>query len=219
VDTVKRLERTVLVILIALALAIPLSIVSAGNSVLSPDVAVTNEVQDVNTPLTGPAVELLNVLGKAPMLLALAAGIAALLLYHGRRKDAFFAIAPVAVAQALNFALKNLLSSPRPTVDHVAVNEYASGFGFPSGHTMTTVVFAGSLAFILLRGVSCRWQRGLILSAAALLVLAMGFSRIYVGAHWPSDVLGAYLWGTAFTAASMLAYRVTRFGEPRHAGR
>lgn len=215
----KHLERTVLVILITLALAIPLSVVAAGNSVLYPDVFVTNGVQNVDAPLAEPAVALLNVLGKAPMLLALSAGVGALLLYHGRRKDAFFAVAPVTIAQALNFALKNLLSSPRPTVDHVAVNEYASGFGFPSGHTMTTVVFVGSLAFILLRGVDCRWRRGLILSAAALVALAMGFSRVYVGAHWPSDVLGAYLWGTAFTAATVLAYRATRFGESRRAGR
>jgi undecaprenyl-diphosphatase len=215
----RRIERTVVVVLIALSLAIPLSIFAAGNSVLDPDVAVTNEVQDVDTPVTNPAVAFLNELGRAPMLLAVASAVSALLLYTGRRKDALFAIAPLAIAQALNFGLKTILSSPRPTGDHVSVSEYASGFGFPSGHTMATFVLVGSLVFILLRGVSCQWRRSFVLGAAVVVMLGMGFSRIHVGAHWPSDVLGAYLWGTVFVTLSVMAYGAIRLDSTRPAVR
>ena len=213
------LERTSIVMLLALLFAMPLSILTAGSNVLRQDVHVTHEVQEVNVDGTSATVAVLNQIGQGPVLIAIGAAVAALLIAVGRRRDAYFAIIPVTVAQVANLALKFLFSSPRPTTDHVAVTDPASGFGFPSGHTMTTVVLVGSLAYILLRETDCRWRRMGIASFVVLVALAMGFSRIYVGAHWPSDVLGAYLWGAAFTSFAIIAYQSPRIRPARLAGR
>jgi undecaprenyl-diphosphatase len=205
-----RADRLFIVMLVTIMLALPLSVLAAGDNVLQPDVAVTHEVQEVDAPGTHPVVKFLNELGSMPGLLAVSSAVAATLIFAGRRRDALFALLPVAVAQIANITLKLLFSSPRPTTDLVAVTDPSGGLGFPSGHTMTTVVVAGSLAFIVLRGVDCRWRRAFVIASAAAVTLGMGFSRIYVGAHWPSDVLGAYLWGIAFTAFLILAYQTNR---------
>lgn len=205
-----RADRLLIVMLITIMLALPLSVLAAGDNVLQPDVAVTHEVQGVDAPGTNPVVTFLNELGTMAGLLAVSSAVAATLLFAGRRRDALFALLPVAVAQLANVSLKLLFSSPRPTTDLVAVTDPSGGFGFPSGHTMATVVVVGSLAFIVLRGVECRWRRALVIGSAALVALGMGFSRVYVGAHWPSDVLGAYLWGIAFTALMIIAYQASR---------
>lgn len=202
--------KTSLIILLAIIFAMPLSLMSAGSNVLHPDVRVTNEFQAVNFEGTSTTVDMMNTLGQGPILIGIGALVAALLLLFGRRRDALLAFAPVTLAQLANVALKYLFSSPRPTTDYVAVTDPASGFGFPSGHTMTTVVLVGSLAYILIRQTDCRWRRAGIASFVAIVALAMGFSRIYVGAHWPSDVLGAYLWGAAFTGMAIIMHRYSR---------
>ena len=214
---IKGTSLLVLLVLLALVLAMPLSILSAGSSVLHPDVHVTHEFQDVDVEGTSTTVEIMNTIGQGPVLIAIGAFVAALLVAFGRRKDAFFAIIPVSLAQLANFTLKYLFSSPRPSTDYVAVTDPSSGFGFPSGHTMTTVVLVGSLAYILTRQTDCRWRRAGIASFMIVVALMMGFSRIYVGAHWPSDVLGAYLWGTAFTTLAIITYRSPRL-ETRYPG-
>ncbi|CAN5690939.1 hypothetical protein BH23CHL2_BH23CHL2_12760 [soil metagenome] len=201
-------------ILLPIMLALPLSVLAAGDNVLQPDIAVTQGVQDVNTPGASPTVDFLNELGSLGGLLAISALVAAGLLYAGRRRDALFAMMPVLAAQIANFTLKFIFSSPRPTSDLVAVTDPSSGLGFPSGHTMTTVVVAGCLAFVVLRNVDCRWRRSLVIATAVLVTLGMGFSRIYVGAHWPSDVLGAYLWGIAFSALMIILYQANRLPHP-----
>jgi undecaprenyl-diphosphatase len=211
----KLIERASILMLMAIVLALPLSILTAGSNVLRPDVSVTNEFQGVQVEGTSTTVEVMNTLGQWHVLIAIGAIVALILVAFGRRRDALFAIVPVAVAQLANVGLKFMFSSPRPTTDYVAVADPAPGFGFPSGHTMTTVVLIGSLAYILLRQTDCRWRRAGIASFVVLVALAMGFSRVYVGAHWPSDVLGAYLWGTAFIGLAITTYQSPRLGSSR----
>ncbi|MEZ4520223.1 MAG: phosphatase PAP2 family protein [Thermomicrobiales bacterium] len=204
------INRLFIAMVFPILFALPLSVLAAGDNVLEPDVAVTHEVQEVNAPGTSPVVSFLNELGSITGLVAVSVAVAGTLYFAGRRRDAVFALIPVTAAQLANLTLKYMFSSPRPTTDLVTVTDPSRGFGFPSGHTMTTVVVAGSIAFLVLRGVDCRWRRALVMGTAAVVALGMGFSRIYVGAHWPSDVLGAYLWGTAFTALIILAYQTNR---------
>jgi len=89
--------------------------------------------------------------------------------------------------------IKDLYARPRPPLHDPAIVE--STFSFPSGHSFESLVAYGFLAYLLLPYLRRRSSRLLLFSGVALLVLAIGFSRIYLGAHYLSDVMGGYTAG------------------------
>jgi membrane-associated phospholipid phosphatase len=93
-----------------------------------------------------------------------------------------------------NGIIKELIRSPRPTPDLVHVAHSGHGFGFPSGHTVGAVAFGIAVAWIGVRHFRRVEARALIWLGAILLIVITGIGRVRVGAHWPSDVLGAVLW-------------------------
>ena len=76
-----------------------------------------------------------------------------------------------------------------------------TNYSYPSGHSDTSISFYGLLAFIATRRIESRARRRAVWSAAALLVLSIGFSRVYLGVHYPTDVLGGYAVGLVWTIA------------------
>ncbi|MDY6823259.1 MAG: VTT domain-containing protein [Thermodesulfobacteriota bacterium] len=91
--------------------------------------------------------------------------------------------------------LKWAIHLPRP----VAIYHGASAYGFPSGHTTMSVILYGFFAILLARKLSGAWRWGLF-SGVLFISFVIGFSRLYLGAHWLSDVLGGYFIGTSWTA-------------------
>ena len=104
-------------------------------------------------------------------------------------------------------AIKAAIARPRPSADLVQVFEQSSGYSFPSGHVTHYVAFLGTLAFILSTRIKGSLTRGLVQGFVAVLLLSMGLSRIYLGAHWPSDVVAGYVVGAAVAAAGVWAMR------------
>jgi undecaprenyl-diphosphatase len=103
--------------------------------------------------------------------------------------------------------MKLLVARPRPTPHLVEVMQPADGTSFPSGQVMAYIALWGllfCLGGILLRGKA--WQRLPFLVVAGLLVVLIGPSRIYMGEHWASDVLGSYLLGGAWLGLSLWLY-------------
>jgi membrane-associated phospholipid phosphatase len=85
---------------------------------------------------------------------------------------------------------------------------------FPSGHALGTIVLALTLVSLVWRSAGRRWLRWLAVSVATLLVLGVGVSRVYLGVHWVTDVLGGWLaggaWATVCLVASVLLVRRVR---------
>ena len=103
----------------------------------------------------------------------------------------------------LNFLLKHVFARQRPHFDDPLLTP--TTYSFPSGHTLMATVFYGTLcALIMSRIVSWRWRVVTIL-AAGVMILLVGFSRIYLGAHYLSDVLAAIAEGLAWIAFCLLA--------------
>jgi membrane-associated phospholipid phosphatase len=116
-----------------------------------------------------------------------------------------------ALTSLVDSALKLAISSARPTADLVQVFEaHKSGTGFPSGHALFAAVFLGFIAYLTAIHVQQRRLRILILPTLLALILLIGASRVYLGAHWPSDVLGGYLIGGIFLSAIIWIYRTLK---------
>jgi undecaprenyl-diphosphatase len=172
-----------------------LSLVAAGPGTLPGDVAVTRFVQGISGGELGEIVRFMNALGQTPIMLTIGSGCALVLLAR-RRPDAALLIVGAMLMRIANPVLKTVFASPRPTTGGgVRVEEIASGFGFPSGHVMGMTLFTGALVCLIWEAVPGRRSRIVVLLSAAVVLLASGVGRIAVGAHWPSDVLGGYLWG------------------------
>ena len=102
------------------------------------------------------------------------------------------------LSSPISSGLKLIVGRPRPTADLVLVFRTEPGNSFPSGHAFFAIVFWGLLAYFALTRMKRRSLRVLTLSGFTVIVVWIGVSRVYLGAHWPSDVLGGYIFGALF---------------------
>lgn len=112
----------------------------------------------------------------------------------------------------LNVLLKYLFERTRPELFRVVE---ATGYSFPSGHAMVSLCFYGMVALLTVRNVQSPYGRSAIISCAVLLVAAIGVSRIYLGVHYPTDVIAGYAAGAMwlFFSVSLLAWWELRRGN------
>ena len=140
------------------------------------------------------------------LLILLIAALVGGLWWSGRMVQAVYLGVSIGVALILNPLLKLAFARPRPTEALVTISSAA----FPSGHTTTATTIATALTVIAW---PTRWRWPMV-AAAAIFSLAMGVSRVYLGAHWTSDVLGG--WALGFTIA-MAVRAVTPWPSPEEA--
>lgn len=132
--------------------------------------------------------------------LVLAVGVTTLwLLGNHHRRTALIIAGNAIAAQLLNVILKLSIQRPRPTLfDEITRPET---YSFPSGHSLSAMAVFGGIAAVLMRLYPHR--RTPIVAAAAVLITGIGFSRIYLGAHWPLDVLAGFAAGVPILAATV----------------
>lgn len=134
-------------------------------------------------------------------LLAVAVG---LLLRRGERLLAVWVAATALLGTGLQQAVKALVGRARPVWPDPV--DSASFAAFPSGHALSAMVAGALILWLLrLRGVPARW-RWAAGAVVAVSVVGVGFTRVFLGVHWPSDVVGGWLLGGALVAGSVAAY-------------
>lgn len=165
--------------------------------------------QDRADPLGPPWMEEaqrdLTALGGIPVLLLLTVAASAFLVLDGKRHAAVLVLAAVGGALLWSFLLKEGFSRPRPDlVSHGAHVESAS---FPSAHSMMSAATYLTLGVLLARVQSRRRLKIFLLGFASLLTLLVGVSRVYLGVHWPTDVLAGWAAGGVWALLCWLAAR------------
>ncbi|MFL5296509.1 MAG: phosphatase PAP2 family protein [Phenylobacterium sp.] len=124
-------------------------------------------------------------------------------LAHGRRRRAALLAGTVALAEISSELLKRFYARPRP--DLVPHGSYVYSASFPSGHSTISAAVFLTLAMLIASVEPNRSTKVLTFVVAFALVLAIGISRIYLGVHWPSDVLAGWSLGAAWALAAWLA--------------
>ncbi len=177
------------------------------------DLVITKDIQTFHGVVIDSFMRLITWIGYSPQGPLLVA-IAVLFLYiSGLKWEAVVTLLSNIGISVLGTGIKLLVVRPRPSPDLVNVFTTLSDYAFPSGHVLFFMTFFGFLAFLAFTLLKPAWGRSLIIAICIGLILLIGFSRIYLGAHWASDVIAAYLLGSVWLT---LTVRVYRWGKPRY---
>jgi membrane protein DedA with SNARE-associated domain/membrane-associated phospholipid phosphatase len=117
-------------------------------------------------------------------------------------------VVALAGGSLLDVALKHLFHRTRPSWDLRLLT--ARGWSFPSGHAMGSLVAYGMLAYILVREVHARRQKAAVITGAIVLTILIGLSRLYLGVHYFSDVIGGYAAGVVWLTACISGLEIVR---------
>jgi membrane-associated phospholipid phosphatase len=200
-----------MVLLAALSLSVLLSSVYAHEYALFPgDLTLELHIQAFDSSFVKQAMKVISQIGSDQMGAALVL-IAVLLFFlvKNRRADSLMLVGAGLFSQVYQI-LKLLVERPRPSPDLVSVFQSDQSSSFPSGHATFFMAFFGTLFYF-----SSIYIRSQILKRVAqvttvVFILLIGISRVYLGAHWPSDVVGGYLLGGLILAVLVLLHRRAR---------
>ena len=176
--------------------------------VLAIDVTITREFQENQSPWLSAFMVAVSYIGNNwPLSVGLIILAAAIFWMVCLYLEAVTVVVVSAVSALLNISIKLLVDRPRPNSHLVDVIQHANGMSFPSGHVMSYVAFWGLLfSFGIILFTGKRWWRIALLVISGLFVVLVGPSRIYLGDHWASDVLGGYIFGGVWLCIALLIY-------------
>jgi membrane-associated phospholipid phosphatase len=146
-------------------------------------------------------------IGSGVGLFAIAAAVCALVCWRRRSAwPAILVLVTVLGSVAFNNSVKNLVHRDRPSAGYWLAQP--GGYAYPSGHAMNSAATYGILAYVTFQLVSALWAKIAIVVTSTVLALAIGASRIYLGVHWFTDVIGGFLAGLGWMTLVILALRV-----------
>jgi membrane-associated phospholipid phosphatase len=182
--------------------------VTEADGVAGLDRPVLDWVISVRTPLSEVAVTAFTNLGTTLPMVAIG-GSLTLALYLAYRRRTIVVLMLVAAAGGVTFTIvgKALVGRSRPPLAD-AVPPYEDSFSFPSGHTLNSTVVAGMLAYLVVWLAPRVWMRVAAVAGATLWALAMGLSRVFLGHHWLTDVVFAWLFALGWLALLITVHRL-----------
>lgn len=162
------------------------------------DYFVLESVASIRADWITTVMEAFAFIGSVPVVIVLAIiMIVVLLILKTPQKEIFFTTATLATTGLLNTVVKQIVARVRPE-DFMMVD--LSSYSFPSGHTMGAMSFYAVLTFFIWKRVDSFQVRIGVLLFAVVMILGMGFSRIYLGVHYATDVFGGFLLSVAIIA-------------------
>jgi membrane-associated phospholipid phosphatase len=163
------------------------------------DVPLMRDIHRLSTPWLDTLMKAITLTASAAVIVLVVAVVLWLWHWRQQRLEAVTISAALIGSVIITTILKLIFARPRPDVFPPLTVEHS--YSFPSGHTSTAVAFYGLSAVLLWRAHHRGWA---LLSGGW--VLAVGFSRVYLGAHYPSDVLGSLTLGVVWIFAVMFVY-------------
>ncbi|THE13865.1 phosphatase PAP2 family protein [Bacillus timonensis] len=146
----------------------------------------------------------LSFIGSAPVIIVLSIFILFFLLKVLKHRYELILFVGVMVGSPiLDFILKELFKRARPDLHRLIE---ISGYSFPSGHAMSAFTLYGIITFLSWRHISGSWGRAALVLFSAMMIFGIGMSRIYLGVHYPTDIIGGY-----FASGTWLGFSIWTF--------
>jgi undecaprenyl-diphosphatase len=171
------------------------------------DLQITRTLQSLRSPILSAFMQVISWPGFLPQCFIVSMLIVLALYRFGFRWESLATAFATLLPPITNLIVKEMIQRPRPTIDLVDVFRLLDSYSFPSGHVMFYVGFFGFLWFLTYTLPKRSWLRTTLLVLIGILIVLVGASRIYLGQHWATDVLGAYLLGSLTLIANVGFYR------------
>jgi membrane-associated phospholipid phosphatase len=181
----------------------------ASTQVLPLDLQSYQELQEEANPLFNILMQWVSYLGETQIAMALVAITATFFALRRQWLEAIFILLTTS-SVLLAFALKEIVHRARPfpaAENATGLIQNISQYSYPSGHVLFFVVFFGFLAYLAWINFAGRVRIIVIFTCAALIIL-IGPSRVFLGAHWASDVIGSYIIGTIWLFILIFAHQL-----------
>ncbi|KWW17402.1 MULTISPECIES: phosphatase PAP2 family protein [Peribacillus] len=178
-----------------------MAIAVSANDYLHFDSEVISFIQGWESPLLTGIMKVFTYIGSTGSIIVLSLFIL-IFLYKGlkHRVELVLFIAVMAGSPILNAMVKLCFQRTRPDLHRLIE---IGGYSFPSGHAMNAMSLYGILTFLLWRHIKVKWGRILLIVLSTSMILTIGISRIYLGVHYPSDIIAGYLAGGFWIATSI----------------
>ncbi|MBO0589329.1 phosphatase PAP2 family protein [Sporosarcina sp. E16_8] len=178
---------------------------AVGNeSIAHFDTAVIGFVQGLEAPWLTSIMKVFSWIGSGLVVAAIALiGFIVLYFVLRYRHQAFLLIAVIAGSVILNRLLKIYFKRERPEIHRIMD---AKGFSFPSGHSMMAFALYAIIAYIAWRNVKTTASRVVLVLFTAFMIIMIGTSRIYLGVHYPSDIVGGFVASALWATISISVY-------------
>jgi undecaprenyl-diphosphatase len=182
-----------------------MAILFHSNKINPFDTAVTSFIQGLHSPFLTSVMKFFTFIGAGIPIAVIAVLLMIILFVVFKHRSELVLFAAVNIGSALlNLLLKTVFRRARPDLNRLIE---ITGFSFPSGHAMAAVTLYGILTFLLWKHIPSRGGRSLLLIFSAFMIMMIGLSRIYLGVHYPSDVIAGFFASGAWLAFSIWFYR------------
>ena len=185
--------------------AIILSLIARRTQFFPGDMSITKSLQKRKSPLVRRFMVGISEIGFPTMAVPITVCIAGIFWALRFRLEAMF-ILLTSSSNILNAIVKRVIKRPRPTNELVTVVRVINEPSFPSGHVMHYTNLFGLLIYLLATNWRSGKLRDTLIAICTGLIVCIGPSRIYLGAHWPSDVMAGYLYGGLWFGGVMVIY-------------
>jgi membrane-associated phospholipid phosphatase len=177
------------------------------------DLQITRAVQSIDSSYFAGFMKLISWPGFFPQAMIITLIIALGLYIFGLHWESIGVLLAAFVSGTMNTLVKNWIQRPRPSLEAVDVFAMLDSYSFPSAHVMLYTILFGFVWYLIYTLLRASLTRIFLLGLFGVFILFVGISRIYLGQHWASDVLGAYLLGGLLLVGVILFYQwgKTRF--------
>ena len=209
----RALSRRRILVALGLIMLVALSLMAHYLTPIEWNIAATRTIQSLSFSGLRETMRLVSGFGNAPKIIAITVIV---LLACNKAGEAFWLTFSGLGGWFVALQLKLLFANPRPTADVVDVLHKWNNGSFPSGHLVFYICFFGFIFFVareqLTRGSTLR---RVVLTLTVVLIALVGFSRVFLGEHWVSDLPGSYVLGVLWLALSLKLYRAWRRARRR----